>query len=693
MLLIFGIILAIILAIAAEGDQRIVHVSKLINDSILPYDEGDSNSTCCVYGNCSCNSLDAALASLTSNVLINIMTDVTLSSLIKVSDLENVSVVGYNNPTVNCRNIGGIHFTCCHDCIFNGITWNGCGSNYNNNNTSKLEAGLKLSYSCNIMIQNCLFQHSLGPVMALLVSKNVKISNCRFLYNQDVFLYVINQNLYFNGNILFQNNYNTMSKGDGGIYICNHSIVIFSENSNVEFVQNSAITSILSVRNNSSLLFKRNSTVMLDQNYALEFIIHSEIFSNIIFTASCNVTFNNNSVEYGGAIIHSVRKSHITFMGNSTVKFSNSRQYSVLGISIIFSFNYSHICFKGNSFTVFYNNTARAIISIFKGNISFEGNSTTEFVNNYAQEGAALNLFKSTSYFEDNSATKFSNNIATVSGGAIYCEFNSYIHFGKNSTTIFNNNTAYETGGAILLSDSYATFEGNSFTLLYDNTAMLHDGGAIYSKLDSHIIFGENSYTLFHKNMAGRRGGAILSKDRSVISFSGNSTVTFNKNEATFGATLYSFDNCKMVATGDFRVIINDVPVKWCTNGCMPYSQSNDALIDRNGRIWCNKQTAFTCKSKRCHCRKLEDILITKTRVLIAYITDTVIFSSPIYLKKLETISIIGHNRSTVICTNGSGVSLRNCKSSIIEGITWIGCGDFSTFKNQSVLSIYESNM
>ena len=124
-----------------------------------------------------------------------------------------------------------------------------------------------------------LFQHSLGPVVALLVSKNVKISNCRFLNNQDVFLYVKNQKLYFNGNILFQNN--TMLKGHGGIYICNHSVAIFSENSNVAFIQNSAAanTSIVLVRNHSSLLFKQNSTVMLDQNNALEVIIHSEIYN------------------------------------------------------------------------------------------------------------------------------------------------------------------------------------------------------------------------------------------------------------------------------------------------------------------------------------------------------------------------------------------------------------------------------
>ena len=52
------------------------------------------------------NSLDHALANLTSNVLINITTDVTLSSLVRVSNLENVSLIGHNNPTVNCTVFG-----------------------------------------------------------------------------------------------------------------------------------------------------------------------------------------------------------------------------------------------------------------------------------------------------------------------------------------------------------------------------------------------------------------------------------------------------------------------------------------------------------------------------------------------------------------------------------------------------------
>ena len=212
------IALAIILAITVEGNQRIVQVSEIISDNILPNNEGDNNFTCCTFRNCSCNSFDFAVAHLTSSVMINIITNVALSSLIKVSDLENVSIIGYNNPTVYCRNIGGIHFTFCHNCIFKGIAWDRCGSNYvnhNDNTEAGLGPGLKLSYSSNIMIQNCLFHHSVGQIVVLFISKNVTINNCKFFSNQGACVYAVNQKVYFNGKILFQNN---TAKHGSGIY-------------------------------------------------------------------------------------------------------------------------------------------------------------------------------------------------------------------------------------------------------------------------------------------------------------------------------------------------------------------------------------------------------------------------------------------------------------------------------------------
>ena len=140
--------LVIILVIAiqcVDGYQRIVQVSQLFSDDDDFFTSGDDDFfTCCVYGNCSCNSLDYALTHLTSNVLINITTDLTLSSIAKVSDLENVSIIGHNNPTVNCTKAGGMDFTFCHNCIIKGIIWDGCGT--------KTESGLKLSNSSNIII-------------------------------------------------------------------------------------------------------------------------------------------------------------------------------------------------------------------------------------------------------------------------------------------------------------------------------------------------------------------------------------------------------------------------------------------------------------------------------------------------------------------------------------------------------------
>ena len=98
-----AIILVSLMVQLVDGSQRIVHVSEPISDDedLSTSGDGDGNLMCCVYGNCSCNSLDHALANLASNVLINITTDVMFTTLINASNLENVSMIGHNNPTVN----------------------------------------------------------------------------------------------------------------------------------------------------------------------------------------------------------------------------------------------------------------------------------------------------------------------------------------------------------------------------------------------------------------------------------------------------------------------------------------------------------------------------------------------------------------------------------------------------------------
>ena len=345
--------LVIFLAIAiqyVDGYQRIVQVSELFS-----YDEnftsGDGDFfTCCVYGNCSCNSFDYALSHLTSNALINITTDVNLCSLAEMSHLENASIIGHNNPTVNCTNAGGMHFTFCHNCTIKGIIWNGCGT--------KAEPGLKLIYSSNIIIQNCYFQHSIGQALVLSeVAGEVNISHCQFVYNshyrghgaavhyslsnvtnhlqllitiskcsftnnkganslvyienkisehadnvmlyyskfchnQGTSIYFINQKLSLSGKFLFENN--TAISG-AGIYITDHSTVIVGGNSNVAFIQNTA-------DNNGGAVFSYDN-------------------SHISFEDNSSTIFVNNTADWYGGAIASYVNSHIPY----SLKFSRTK--------------------------------------------------------------------------------------------------------------------------------------------------------------------------------------------------------------------------------------------------------------------------------------------------------------------------------------------------------------------------------
>ena len=320
-----AIILVSLVVQLVDGSQRIVYVSEPISDDEdnSTSGDGDINLMCCVYVNCSRNSLDHALANLASNVLINITTDVMFTTLINASNLENVSIIGHNNPTVNCTSAGGIHFNFCHNCIIRDIIWGGCGRDS--------EPGIKLRDSSNIVIEKCSFQYSKGPAIVLSgVSGHVNISHCNFMHNihyrshgeaiyysssnltndlqfvliisdcnftnnknanslvcientmsistnnitfqnikfchnKGVSIYVINQNIYLFEKVLFQNN---TAENGAGIYMKDYSTVIFGNNSDAAFIQNSVDNNggAVFLRDHSSIIFDQNSMTTFNDN-------------------------------------------------------------------------------------------------------------------------------------------------------------------------------------------------------------------------------------------------------------------------------------------------------------------------------------------------------------------------------------------------------------------------------------------
>ena len=363
-----SIILVIILAIViqcVDGNQRIMQVSELLSDDEDLYGSGEDNSSlsCCVYGNCSCTSLDHALAHLTNNVMINITTDVMLSSLIEVTGLQNVSIVGYNNPTVNCNNFGGLQFTFCHNCIIQGITWDGCGTKNNDTNAKPV---LRLSYSSNITIQNCSFQHSIGQAVVLSeVSGDVNINHCQFVYNSHyrghgaAVHYSSNDVTNHHQSLLTIRNCNFSYNKDAKslVYVKNR-IFQHSKLNNIvfhcsKFCHNQGVTSIFIKNQRISLsgdhLFQNNTA-----KYGAGIYITDH--STISFGENSDVSFIQNSAKYKGGAILLNNHSVVLFDENSKTNFSYNKVIKVIAAgygAAIYSFNNSHVIFTGKHYEMF----------------------------------------------------------------------------------------------------------------------------------------------------------------------------------------------------------------------------------------------------------------------------------------------------------------------------------------------------
>ena len=68
------------------------------------------------------------------------------------------------------------------------------------------------------------------------------LTNSVFGDNQGVFIYAIHHIIYLNEKVLFQNN---TAENGAGIYIHDYSTAVFNKNSNVAFIQNAAVSSII----------------------------------------------------------------------------------------------------------------------------------------------------------------------------------------------------------------------------------------------------------------------------------------------------------------------------------------------------------------------------------------------------------------------------------------------------------------
>ena len=534
------------------------------------------------------NKLKCDLDALTSNGVVSILEDTQLLSIVPLQNLQNILIIGHDNPTVTCDNAGGIHLENCHNCTIMGITWEKCG----NKNNSK--PAIKLCHSSNVIIKNCMFQYSTAQTLSFTeMSGNViingcifafnsnfgnhgaavhyiskikhfskfrlKICNCRFthnggvrgksivyispstnksmeqiyftntefFHNQGVPIYISHQMVFIGGNVLLKGN---IADESGGIFITYHSNVIFHE-SDLIFSSNEAMNSggTLYINDYSTITVKGNSTIVI----------------------------NSNRAKLGGAV-YIVNNSAAKFEENTAITIFNN-QAKIHG-GAFYIFNNSATTFEGNSILQMNNNTATrggAIYIEYHSNVIFEGNSTQKIANNQALCGGGFYIFNASRIlFHGNHTMIISNNQATLVGGAFNIISNSYVTLEENSTLTVSNNLANFGGAFGMLNDSAIMFKGKSKVTMNRNKAS--SGGALYALSYSNVKFVENFTGKINYNLANYGGGLYISFNCNVT-FKGNSSVTISNNQASEdGGAFYLWHKSDVTFEQNSMLKLND---------------------------------------------------------------------------------------------------------------------------------------
>ena len=545
-----------------------------------------NNDNCAAaYYNYSDCSFYHELVGLTSNGMINVTTDVILQSVVPLSGLENITIIGNDNPTVNCDNAGGIHFDHSQNFTIIGITWEKCG-NKNDNSPA-----IKLYSSSNISIQNCSFQNSVTQSIALSeMSGNVTINGCTFAFNNHYedhgvaihYLSKIQQHSMLQLTISNCNfTHNGVVNSSSVIYIgpsCNKTTEhIFFTNS--VFLNNQGTPIYISHQNvliAGNMLFKRNvakkggsifinnhAKVTFHRLYA-KFMNNKALYGGALCLAKCSnclfkgmsiVTINNNTASSDGGAVYIEDNSDITFEGNSKVTISNNQ--ADYGGAIYIWFN-SNLKSENNSTVVINNNNATfyggAIYIYYNSDFTFEGNSKVKISNNQAEHGGAIYICVNSNLISQGTSTVTLNNNVR---GAVSIAGNSNLIFKGSSTTTINNNADGFFGGAVDIEDNCdVTFEGNSKVTISNNQAGF--GGAIYIRVNSHLTTEGSSTVTINNNTASKNGGAVYIEDNSNLTFEGNSTLTIYNNQADYGGAIYILNNSYLKFEGSPTVTINN---------------------------------------------------------------------------------------------------------------------------------------
>ena len=351
------------------------------NEKMISVKEtGKSSVNCCVYGKCYCSNLSLALEHVRNNTEIRIMSNVSLHGVpqFESTNDSNITIIGYNNPTVECNNQGGFVGRNVGHIIIQNIVWDRCGQE------------TEIDGFINAHITECSFQNTVS------LSFSLTLRGSGLIY--------INNSVFFNFI-------------DGGVYLN-----VDSNNSS----KASSITVYNSTFNNAPLTVAINESHTGFHNGVLNVtIIKCNFSNNEYYNIYCNGTDNlpprvsiisSSFVSNRNTAAVNAENCDITLQNNCSFLDNRSLQ-SLIMIS------YGTINMIGP--VLFYNNYVSegygGAVRLFNSNMSVN-KGPIKFHNNTAVIGGAIYMCNNSNIFANITDLEFYNNTAILYGGAFYIE-------------------------------------------------------------------------------------------------------------------------------------------------------------------------------------------------------------------------------------------------------------------------------
>ena len=224
-----------------------------------------------------------------------------------------------------------------------------------------------------------------------------------------------------NSNATFINNH--ADRSGAAILMNNQSSVLFDNNSIVTFINNKATNGIIYAKFNSNITFKAICKVIFSNNSVIQYgaSIYSIDSSHVLFTENSTVTFIGNTANDGGAVTL-FNNSTATVEKHSNLTFSNNVAKNSGGA--LYANNNSDFHFTDKSIALFEDNSAKhhgdEIYLVFNSSLKFQKNSMISFITSNRA------VFGETMYLRHNSVVAINSNVR-MNGNAATWNYGSQL--------------------------------------------------------------------------------------------------------------------------------------------------------------------------------------------------------------------------------------------------------------------------